>query len=287
MAKYISNEVFDQLKLVGTANVRSRSFRYFPDFLVLGPQRTGTTWLAKILWRHPQVFMSFPKEVYFFNLLRQSGHPFYRSNELRWYLKRFHDNPATYAAKMALALSTYRELYRPVVRGEATASYAAMAPEVIAEIVALNPAIRAIVMVRDPITRAWSHAKKDLVRSTNRSVQDVPDEEFERFFRDPYQIACGNYTAILRNWSQALKPGNLFIGRFDEIETDPASLLRRILAFLNVSTSEKYLTEYLHVRVNTTEDTDIPENFRQLLRTLFAEELCRIEGENTLSACSQ
>ncbi len=125
---------FGRLKHVGVSWVGQRSLRYFPTFLIIGPQRTGTTWLGKILWRHPQVLMSFPKEIYFFNLLNQPDHLYYRSNQLRWYLRRFRDNPVSYAMKMAMSLSKYREPYRPIARGEATASYAAMDPEIIGQV---------------------------------------------------------------------------------------------------------------------------------------------------------
>jgi hypothetical protein len=226
--------------------------------------------------------MSLPKEIYFFNLLRLPEHRFYRSNQLRWYLRRFHDNPLTYGAKMMMALSKYREPYRPIVRGEATASYASMDPATIREVVTLNPSLKAIVMVRDPVARAWSHAKKDLVRAKNRRIEDVPDSEFERFFRDPDQIACGNYTAMFRNWSQVLRPNNLFIGNFDEISADPASLLRRLSTFLGVSANLKYATEFLHVRVNATEDADMPANLRESLQVLFADELRRLQSEQRL-----
>jgi hypothetical protein len=102
---------------------------------------------------------------------------------------------------------------------------------------------------------------------------DVSDEEFEKFFSDPYQVACGTYSNILRNWSQALQPGNLFIGRFEEIAADPGGLLRRLLAFLGVADDLKYVEEYLHVRVNPTEDADLPDRHREFLQRLFSEEV--------------
>lgn len=267
---------FSRLKHVKVAGVRQRNLRYFPTFLIVGPQRTGTTWLGKMLWRHPQVLMSFPKEIYFFNLLQQPHHRYYRSNQLRWYLRRFRDDPVSYSVKMARSLAKHAEPYRPVARGEATASYAAMDPEIIADVVTLKPDVKAVVMIRDPVARAWSHAKKDLLIAKNRRINDVPDEEFEAFFRDPYQVACGSYSSIIRNWSQALQPGNLFVGRFEEIGTDPGGLLRRLLAFIGVSDDLKYVAEYLHVRVNPTEDADLPDRFRELLQAQFAEEIRRM-----------
>jgi hypothetical protein len=267
---------FSRLKHVRVSRVGQRSLRHFPTFLIIGPQRTGTTWLGKMLWRHPQVMMSFPKEIYFFNLLNQPNHRYYRSNQLRWYLRRFRDDPVSYAVKMTRSLTKYRAPYRPIARGEATASYAAMDSEIIADVVALKPDVKAIVMIRDPVARAWSHAKKDLLIAKNRRISEVSDEEFQDFFSDPYQVACGTYSNILRNWSQALLPGNLFVGRFEEIATDPGGLLRRLLSFIGVADDLKYVAEYLHVRVNPTEDADLPDRHREFLQRQFSEETRRL-----------
>jgi len=38
-----------------------------PNFLILGVQKAGTTFLAKVLSDHPDVFFSKPKELFFFN----------------------------------------------------------------------------------------------------------------------------------------------------------------------------------------------------------------------------
>lgn len=41
----------------------------FPDFLLIGPQRTGTTWLHRNLILHPDIYMPPEKELYYFNNL--------------------------------------------------------------------------------------------------------------------------------------------------------------------------------------------------------------------------
>ena len=44
-----------------------------PDFLILGSPRCGTTWLAKALGSHPEVFMPSRKELHFFDREYESG----------------------------------------------------------------------------------------------------------------------------------------------------------------------------------------------------------------------
>jgi hypothetical protein len=137
----------------------------FPDFLIVGPQRTGTTWIHENLRDHPDILWPQVKELFFFSRVKNPDHPKFVSADLDWYLAQFRDSIWLRTVKTALSFRSSRSVYRPCVRGEATASYAAMDSDVIAEIVVLNPGIRAIMMIRDPIERAWSHAKKDLVRS--------------------------------------------------------------------------------------------------------------------------
>ena len=73
--------------------------------MLIGPQRTGTTWMYQNLRHHPQLLFAPDKEIYFFDLLNQTNHRRYRSSSLCWYLEFF-----------------ARELPRPdALRGEAMA----------------------------------------------------------------------------------------------------------------------------------------------------------------------
>jgi len=52
----------------------------FPDFLIAGPQRTGSTWLCTHLSRHPEIFVAGPRELYYFNRLNDPEN-FWRISE--------------------------------------------------------------------------------------------------------------------------------------------------------------------------------------------------------------
>ena len=89
--------VIDDAVLDGLRNVhvsrRDLSLASFPDFLIVGPQRTGTTWLHANLREHQEIFLAEPKEIFFFNRLKTPDHPKFESNDLSWYLKFFRDSP--------------------------------------------------------------------------------------------------------------------------------------------------------------------------------------------------
>jgi hypothetical protein len=255
----------------------------FPDFLLIGPHRTGTTWLYRNLSEHPEVLISEPKELYFFDRLKSPADPRYHSNELDWYLEIFRDSPQRWIRKTLHHLVNYRELYRPRIRGEATASYAVIDRDLIEEIAILNPQIKVIVLIRDPVERAWSHAKKDLGRRQNRRVAEIADAEFEAFFKAPYQRKLGRFAEIVDNWSACLESGNVFTGRFDDIAARPEALLEEIFRFLGIRSGRAYTRRAARRSVNRTEATGVPERHRRFLEDWLKAEIEELQVRFGLS----
>lgn len=271
--------VRERLRFVRTARA-DYDLRFFPDFMIIGPQRTGTTWLHANLVEHPQVFMPGQKELYYFNNLRGGRHPSGLppvEAELGWYLDFF--RPAREFLKMRNKECRRRfgVRYRPKVLGEATASYAAaLDSELIREILVLNPDVKILTMVRDPIERAWSHAKKDLSQLTNRAVEEVREEEWIKFFEHPYQVRCGRYSEFHSRWRSLVKPGHFFVGRFVDLNDDPVGLLMRTCEFLGIEAHEKYAGEQTRLRFNPTESASIPPALRARLEELFGKEVAAL-----------
>lgn len=296
---------------------------HFPDFMIVGPQRTGTTWLTHNLKQHPEIYISTPKELYFFSRLTEEKNKYsriyynlnpvwlkrkpqfflrqtfrtvyfdfiktgrYAANQLDWYLK-FFDIPSSAFKKLDGEMQKiYGENYRPKMRGEATASYAVVEPEIIQEIVKINPDIKIILMVRDPIDRAWSHAKKDLMRATYSSFHEIKEEEFMEFFSIPHVLKCGNYTEQLANWKQILPEGNLFVGLYDMISENPHALLSGILNFLGVDASDKYIGEKATTVINPTKTQEIPEKYQTVLEELFVGEKRKLAEEYNITFSSK
>jgi hypothetical protein len=255
----------------------------FPDFLIIGPQRTGTTWLHAHLRHHPQIFLSEPKELYFFSSLKDRSPKRFVSDELSHYLQFFREPLWRRAAKVGGGLWKHGELYRPVVRGEATASYAALDPDVIDDIALLNPIVKAILMIRNPIDRAWSHAKKDLVRNRQRQLDDVSEEEFRAFFTDPYQLRCADYVGQYDNWASRLRPGNVLVIPFDDIATRPEEVMLDAMRFLGVRADRRYIDPSVRSPVNPTEGARIPQQYRALLSDLFKKDFEQLKARFGLS----
>lgn len=248
----------------------------FPDFLILGPQRTGTTWLYHNLKKHPQVFLPRQKETYYFTTLGRPDHPHFECDCLDDFLVRhLADTPRQQLKRHYDSLRHHGELYRPAVRGEATATNALLAEPVIAELVTVNPDLKAILMLRDPVERAWSHARKDLVRRSGRQPSDVPAPEYDRFFRAGGQRALSDYAGQLRVWTRHLRPGHVFVGDFEMIASAPDRLLTGLHRFLGVRQGARYFNRHLEERINPAGSAEggVPDAARERLETLLADEI--------------
>jgi hypothetical protein len=272
----------------------------FPDFMVVGPQRTGTTWLSDKLSKHPEIFMSDPKEIFFFNRLGKAG-----ASHSNFFDRLVNEKPRltkryiNFAAKMiqidllqtkwlpADTLDWYLTFFngRRVnkyansgIFGEATASYFILSEEIIADILTLNPEIKIIVLIRNPVSRTWSHAKKDLMRATRRQLADITSKEIMDYCANDYMRECNAYIKHIRKWSAWLKPGHLHCNFYDALVENPNHFLQAILDFLGLSTDTRYLDGDLSKRINPTAKLQIPYDIQQFLIDAYGQNLAELEA---------
>ena len=279
----ITPEIHAQLRHVPASVGDALSL--FPDFLLAGPPRTGSTWLFSHLASHPEIFLPRGKEIYFFSTLGNPEAKHFRFQSLADYLDDLSDSPLRRLRKLAKCLTTSGRLYRPKLRGEATATYATLDSEVIREITVLNPEIKVIIVLRDPFERAWSHAKKDLLDRHGRAPEDVKPEEFDKFFRAAGQMQNNRYSAILDNWRAHLEDGNLFAGEFRLVRDSPATLVEETLKFLGATGNDWLLNDpKLAKPVNATQKSTMPDSVESMIENRYAD--IRAEYQETLNSLS-
>ncbi|MFZ0710907.1 MAG: sulfotransferase [Terrimicrobiaceae bacterium] len=272
----ITEAIRSQLHWIQVAGAGA-SLSHFPDFLIVGPQRTGTTWLFHNLRTHPEIFMPPEKELYYFSTLRLPDHRHFRFECLEDYLGAMRDTPKSKLKKSYDSLRKSGRLYHPKVRGEATASYATLPSDVIREITLLNPEVKAILMVRDPIERAWSHARKDLTPD-GRMPSEMDPEVLSRSLAEEKRRGLALYRTLAANWREHLQPGHLFVGGFDFIASTPQRLLSAIHDFLGVATGPRYFGRHLHSRINPAPSGEIPATVKGLFCELLEKESLDYRG---------
>lgn len=271
-AEFLAEDVRAKLRLVRVAKTRV-NLRNFPDFLIVGPQRTGTTWLFHNLKGHPEIFLPKEKELYYFSTLGKPEHRHFRFAHLENYLQAMGDTSRSTLKKSYDSLRKTGRLYDPRIRGEATASYAALPREVIREITMLNPEVKAVLMIRDPIERAWSHARKDLT-SQGTLPDDIDSAALSQLLFKSDQRELALYRTLLENWREQLRPGHLFVGAFESITSQPERLITALHGFLGVATGKQYLGRHLRDRINPAPPRKIPPAVDKLLNEALEKE-CR------------
>jgi hypothetical protein len=206
-----------------------------PDFLIIGAPKAGTTALHGALARHPEVFMSSPKEAKYF-LCDDAPPPHWRGpgdkhSQQEWIWRR-EEYDALFAQAPAHSM-----------RGESTPFYlwSRGAHRRIAEAL---PHVRLIAVVRDPIDRAysnWMHLWCD-------GLERVPDfhtafelesqrvhEGYAPFWR--YR-ELGLYGQQLEHLFRYVDPDRVLVMRYRELIEDPAGAVDRACAFLGIATGQ-------------------------------------------------
>ncbi|HRX70261.1 MAG: sulfotransferase [Candidatus Competibacteraceae bacterium] len=209
-------------------------------FLGIGAQKAGTTWLYEQLNHHPQVTFPLGKEVHFWNRPHDAA-------AVNLYLNSFVHIDRNPRKSFLLVDWITRCLIRPVpvapsVAGEITPAYGMLPLETIQEIHRYAPCLRLIYLIRNPIERAWSSALMALERA-EMMIDEASDQWFIDHFHSAGSRQRGDYQTCLQTWREVFSEEQLLILRFEQIITEPESLLNRCFQHLGVS---QQVPEQLH-----------------------------------------
>jgi len=214
-----------------------------PDFLGIGAQRGGTTWLYEQLLRHPQVRFPIGKEVNYWNVWHGRG------IAVDTYLRRF-------------------RRYEPDCRaGEISPEYAALDPPVIAEMRRSLPDLRLFLILRSPLERAWSDALMTLREACEMEPHEASDAWFLDVLRSRRLRRRGEYLAQLRSWHAGYPRDQLLLLFLEDVEARPREVLRALCRHIGVSEApvDALAEADLRARVNAGGGPPPPERIRRHL----------------------
>lgn len=140
-----------------------------PTFLIVGSMKAGTTSLHKYLNRHPNIFMSRPKELDFF------VEELNWSRGIEWYRKHFGGSGA------ALAVGESSTSYTKLPRYMGVAN----------RIATLLPEARIIYLIREPLARIRSHYIHEVAAGREKRTLEVAlsgPSDYVEFTRYAVQI---------------------------------------------------------------------------------------------------
>jgi Sulfotransferase domain len=206
--------------------------RVLPDFVIIGAQKCGTTFLYQLLVQHPHVKPAFAKEVHYFDLNFTKG--------VNWYRSHF-----------PLQMRNSRKY----ITGESSPYYL-FHPHAPRRASAVVPQAKLIVLLRNPVDRAYSHYQHQVKRVKGEGRETLTFEEaikteegilpgeLSKMLRDEHYeslshrtrsyLARGIYVDQLLVWSSYFQRKQILILKSEDLFNDTTNILERMLDFLEI-----------------------------------------------------
>ncbi|MGG6238271.1 sulfotransferase [Nodosilinea sp. AN01ver1] len=261
------------------------------DFLGIGAQKAGTTWLWSILKSHPDVWMPPKKELHYFDrdrkypswsylsekhlLNRLTGSETYHKEfrrllkedltsavrsgslqQMRWMMRFYF---GSYDDPWYLSLFADGE---NLLKGEITPDYSLIDLEDIQAIKALLPKLKIVLLLRNPIDRAWSQVRFEYTKG--RFDQLDESAKIRHILDQPKVSKRSEYVRMVNDWISVFGKESVFVGFYDEIVSNPQNLIQKVCDFLDLDAS-KLPQKDLSERKNVSVAKNIPVEIEFLL----------------------
>ena len=173
-----------------------------PNFLFIGPDKSGSTWLYRILLQHPDCYVPSCKDIYFFDRYYHRG--------MDWYLSFFADAPAGTKAV-----------------GELSHDYlfSAVAAERIARDL---PGVKLMVSLRQPLDRTFSHYLYMVRNGRTREPFELALKKY------PDLVDKSMYSKHLSEYFRRFDRSQIQVLFFDDLKFSPRLFAAEVFQFLDV-----------------------------------------------------
>ena len=205
-----------------------------PDFLCVGAQKAGTSWLYRQLEPHPDFWMPPVKELHYLdNLNRTKRHQRPRANDDRdaCFVEAINDM----SMQSHIDLDRYGRLFShkgPLLSGDISPAYSTLSEEIIQKVVDHFPNLKVVFLARDPVERAWSQLSMGVRLGVITKFDAADPDEVVRNLLIPGVLARSHPSKIVARWKRYVLPENFRIYFFDDLNENPAALRESILHFL-------------------------------------------------------
>jgi hypothetical protein len=180
------------------------------NFIGIGVQKAGTSWLAEALNEHPEIYIHPKKEAHYFN-------------KEKFYINKFHYE------------WTFKNKNEKIV-GDITPAY--IYEENVAEkIHKYNPDVKMIIILRDPTDRCLSQYKMEMTRGTieeNSGLWDAFSRDLPKY--GPMK-ARGLYNNQLSRYYKYFKKKQILILQYEDLQKNPTNFIKKAFDFLELDNS--------------------------------------------------
>jgi len=247
----------------------------YPDFLCIGAPRTGTSWLANTLDKHPDVFIPARKEAHFFDepVMQETkggvqdinSRTFDRYFDMadeahwRWYYLQFAGG-------------------EDKVKGDITPAYSRLSSERISLVAKRLRDVKIIYMLRDPVQRVWSGVTNFAWRARRKKVSDMSMQELTDFAMHPRRLMSGDYKSVITLWEKYIGRDRMLYLFYDDLADDPYRQAAKVCEFLGIAPPPQEQGDRIRQRVNVAnESAEMPREVFNLLKDYYEEQIPFLE----------
>lgn len=225
------------------------------DFLCIGAQKAGTSWLHHQLDLLPEIYFPRGKEVHYWDWVERKK----RKPDHFWYMNVFRE-------------------HHHLICGDMTPYYAILDIHLIHEIKILYPDVKIIYIMRNPIDRAWSafkmdasNQKKDPLKMSRKDILDI--------LHSQQSIQRGDHQKIIENWRSVFPSENILLLDFDDMLNDKRYSLAKVVDFLGVSQQQLNFVsqDSLISKINKGIDISMPLDIYNDLNDLYREKIISLQ----------
>jgi hypothetical protein len=205
-----------------------------PDFLCVGAQKAGTSWLYRQLEPHADFWMPPVKELHYLDQLNKTKRihgPRCRDERDASFMDRMQD----LRGRFYLDLENYGQLFHhkgKCLSGDISPAYSTLNDEIIERVVEHFPNVKVVFLARDPVERAWSQLSMGVrLGMINKFDATDPDEVVCNLL-NPGVLIRSHPSKIVARWKRYVRPENFRVYFFDDLKDNPAELRQSILRFL-------------------------------------------------------
>ncbi len=225
-----------------------------PDFLVIGAQKAGTTWLDQVFKSSPEIWTPPVKELQFFN-------EFFMADTFKWTKRHRESNASSFIRYHAerqkidwqqlsaaihigeeknVDLDWYFKTFdfapKSCKKGEMTPEYSLLSDNDVGRLASYIPKTKIILCIRDPFARAISGIRMRLLQQgfdKNSDSQSV-DNFVTNCASDWDVIERGNYSRIIETFSKHFESSNLLVLLSEDMLNHPQRVILKVSEFLGI-----------------------------------------------------
>lgn len=242
------------------------------DFIGIGAQKSGTTWLFNCLNQIDQFTLPPQKEFHYF-----SKNPKYPSkNHLSSFWSKSFHHKKLFLKKLFLEkndkwyLSKFENLNG--FTGEITPAYSMLDEKDIKHMYELLPDVKLIFLVRNPIDRAWS-AYKSIHKKELTKSSSLDNQKIIKYMKKNSQILRSNYLRTIDLYSKSFQDNQILVCFFDAITNHPELLIKDIAD--HICGKDKIIINHLNFnkKVNPSIKIDMPEEVHNYLKLFYHDQI--------------